>query len=83
MGSESVENLAPIIKNQNSSSGMDHLENTKMAEELPQKSFETRRIFKSEKHHRRGDTVSIISEMKMEDKFTFVSTGGGATLDFL
>ncbi|MDO8660159.1 MAG: phosphoglycerate kinase [Candidatus Parcubacteria bacterium] len=30
-----------------------------------------------------GDTVSIISEMKMEDKFTFVSTGGGATLDFL
>lgn len=30
-----------------------------------------------------GDTVEIISEMKMEDKFTFVSTGGGATLDFL
>ncbi|MDO8659034.1 MAG: phosphoglycerate kinase [Candidatus Parcubacteria bacterium] len=30
-----------------------------------------------------GDTVSIISEMNMEDKFTFVSTGGGATLDFL
>ncbi len=30
-----------------------------------------------------GDTVSLISEMKMEDKFSFVSTGGGATLDFL
>ncbi|MDQ3076107.1 MAG: phosphoglycerate kinase [bacterium] len=30
-----------------------------------------------------GDTVSFISEMKMESKFTFVSTGGGATLDFL
>lgn len=30
-----------------------------------------------------GDTVSLISEMKMENKFTFVSTGGGATLDFL
>lgn len=30
-----------------------------------------------------GDTVELISEMKMEDKFTFVSTGGGATLDFL
>ncbi|MEI8174442.1 MAG: phosphoglycerate kinase [bacterium] len=30
-----------------------------------------------------GDTVSIISTMKMEDKFSFVSTGGGATLDFL
>ncbi len=30
-----------------------------------------------------GDTVSLISEMKLEKKFTFVSTGGGATLDFL
>lgn len=30
-----------------------------------------------------GDTVEIISENKMEKKFTFVSTGGGATLDFL
>ena len=30
-----------------------------------------------------GDTLEIISEMKMEKKFSFVSTGGGATLDFL
>ena len=30
-----------------------------------------------------GDTVAIISQMGMEDKFSFVSTGGGATLDFL
>ena len=30
-----------------------------------------------------GDTVALISEMKMEKKLTFVSTGGGATLDFL
>lgn len=30
-----------------------------------------------------GDTVAVISEMGMEKKFTFVSTGGGATLDFL
>lgn len=30
-----------------------------------------------------GDTVALISEMKMEKGFTFVSTGGGATLDFL
>ncbi len=30
-----------------------------------------------------GDTVSLISEMKMEERFSFVSTGGGATLDFL
>jgi 3-phosphoglycerate kinase len=30
-----------------------------------------------------GDTVALITEMKMERKFSFVSTGGGATLDFL
>ena len=30
-----------------------------------------------------GDTVSLISELKMEKKFSFISTGGGATLDFL
>ena len=30
-----------------------------------------------------GDTVALVSEMKMEDKFSFISTGGGATLDFL
>ncbi len=30
-----------------------------------------------------GDTVDLISKMKMEKKFSFVSTGGGATLDFL
>ena len=30
-----------------------------------------------------GDTVALISEMKMQNKFSFVSTGGGATLDFL
>jgi phosphoglycerate kinase len=30
-----------------------------------------------------GDTVALVSKLKMEDKFTFVSTGGGATLDFL
>lgn len=30
-----------------------------------------------------GDTVSIISKLKLEDKIGFVSTGGGATLDFL
>ncbi len=30
-----------------------------------------------------GDTVALISKLKMEKKFSFVSTGGGATLDFL
>jgi phosphoglycerate kinase len=30
-----------------------------------------------------GDTVSLISKLKIEDKLGFVSTGGGATLEFL
>lgn len=30
-----------------------------------------------------GDTVSLISKLKLGDKIGFVSTGGGATLDFL
>ncbi len=30
-----------------------------------------------------GDTVAIISKLKLGDKLGFVSTGGGATLDFL
>jgi phosphoglycerate kinase len=30
-----------------------------------------------------GDTVALISDMKLEKKFSFVSTGGGATIDFL
>ncbi len=30
-----------------------------------------------------GDTVEMVNELKLEDKFTFVSTGGGATLDYL
>lgn len=30
-----------------------------------------------------GDTLAAIAELGIEDTFTFVSTGGGATLDFL
>ena len=30
-----------------------------------------------------GDTAVLVDKKKMSDKFTFVSTGGGATLDFL
>lgn len=30
-----------------------------------------------------GDSVSLISKLKIENKFGFVSTGGGATLEFL
>ena len=30
-----------------------------------------------------GDTTEVISKLKLENKFTFVSTGGGATLEYL
>lgn len=30
-----------------------------------------------------GDTVAMVTKMKLEDEFTFLSTGGGAMLDFL
>jgi phosphoglycerate kinase len=30
-----------------------------------------------------GDTLAAIQELKLEDKFTFISTGGGAMLDYL
>jgi len=30
-----------------------------------------------------GDTVALISQMELEKDFSFISTGGGATLDFL
>jgi len=30
-----------------------------------------------------GDTVAVINEMRILDKFSFVSTAGGAMLEFL
>lgn len=30
-----------------------------------------------------GDTLAVIDKLKIEDRFTFVSTGGGAMLEFL
>ena len=30
-----------------------------------------------------GETVQIIRKMKLENKFSFISTGGGAMLEFL
>jgi phosphoglycerate kinase len=30
-----------------------------------------------------GSTAEVVTEMKLEDKMTFVSTGGGASLSFV
>ena len=30
-----------------------------------------------------GETVQLIRKMKLENKFSFISTGGGAMLEFL
>lgn len=30
-----------------------------------------------------GDTLAVVSKLNLEDKFSFISTGGGAMLDFL
>ena len=30
-----------------------------------------------------GDTVALVSKLKLENKLSFVSTGGGATLEYL
>jgi 3-phosphoglycerate kinase len=84
VGEESVENLAPYIKDAklilwNGPLGKyEELGGgaTKKVLELVAKS-------KAETIIGGGDTVEIISEAKMEDEFSFVSTGGGATLDFL
>lgn len=40
-------------------------------------------LSKAKKYAGGGDTVGFIEELKLEDKFDFVSTGGGATLEFL
>lgn len=40
-------------------------------------------LSKAKKYAGGGDTVGFIEELKLEDKFDFISTGGGATLEFL
>ena len=84
VGSESVENLAPIIKKSKLI-----IWNGPLGKYEDGGGIATEKVLKLVASSKAksiiggGDTVSIISEMKMEDKFTFVSTGGGATLDFL
>ncbi len=84
IGEQTVKNLAPIIKSSKmilwngplgkyESGGAEATKN--ILEMIASSSTES--IIGG------GDTVALISEMGMEDKFSFVSTGGGATLDFL
>lgn len=85
IGKESVKNLAVLIKKSklillNGPLGKyedkDGAEATKKILKLVANS-------KAESIIGGGDTVALVSKMKMQNKFSFVSTGGGATLDFL
>lgn len=84
IGNETVKNLAPIIKKSKLI-----LWNGPLGKYEASGGASTKRILKlvalsgAESIIGGGDTVSFISEMKMEKKFSFISTGGGATLDFL
>ncbi len=83
-GSQSVKNLAPLIKKAklvlwNGPLGKYEAGGAKATKEILKLVAQS----KAESIIGGGDTVALISEMKMEKKFSFVSTGGGATLDFL
>ena len=84
IGSDTVKNLAPIIKKSKLI-----LWNGPLGKYEAGGGGATKEILKLVANSKAetivggGDTVALISEMKMEKKFTFVSTGGGATLDFL
>ncbi len=84
IGSKSIENLGEIIKKSKLI-----LWNGPLGKYEDGGDQSTRKILKlvadsnTESIIGGGDTVELISEEKMEDKFSFVSTGGGATLDFL
>jgi phosphoglycerate kinase len=84
IGSKSVSNLAPLIKNAkliiwNGPLGKYEEGGGVATEKILKLVAES----KAESIIGGGDTVAIISKMKMENKFSFVSTGGGATVDFL
>ncbi len=84
VGKESVESLAPLIKKAkliiwNGPLGKYETDGGTSTKEVLKLIAESKAV----SIIGGGDTASLISEMKMEDKFTFVSTGGGATLDFL
>lgn len=84
IGSETIENLATIIQKSklilwNGPLGKYEDGGAEGTKEI----LKLVAVSKAETIIGGGDTVALISELKMEDKFSFVSTGGGATLDFL
>ncbi len=83
-GHKSVENLAPFIKKSkmilwNGPLGKFEFGGAQATKEV----LKLVASSKAESIIGGGDTVVLVSQMKMEKKFSFVSTGGGATLDFL
>ena len=84
IGDKSVKNLMPLIKKSklilfNGPLGKYEDGNTKAT----MKVLKLIANSKAESVVGGGDTVSLISKMKIQNKFSFVSTGGGATLEFL
>ncbi|MFZ3011662.1 MAG: phosphoglycerate kinase [Minisyncoccia bacterium] len=84
IGDESVKNLAAIIKKSklillNGPLGKYEEGETKATKKV----LKLIASSKAESIIGGGDTVTMVSKMKMANKFSFVSTGGGATLDFL
>ena len=84
IGNETVLNLAPVIKESKFI-----LWNGPLGKYESGGAESTKKILKlvadsgAESIIGGGDTVALISELKMDKEFTFVSTGGGAALDFL
>ncbi|MDP9249507.1 MAG: phosphoglycerate kinase [bacterium] len=84
IGEESVQNLVPIIKKSKLV-----LWNGPLGKYEAKGDKSTQKILKlvgaagGESIIGGGDTVALISKMKMDKKFSFISTGGGAALDFL
>jgi phosphoglycerate kinase len=88
MGKESIKNLELIIKKSklilwNGPLGRYEDGGGEATKKILKAVALQSKIAKAESIIGGGDTVALISKMKMEKKFSFVSTGGGATLDFL
>lgn len=84
IGSETVKKLAPIIKKSKLilwNGPLGKYEDS--GGEATKKILKLIGASKAESIIGGGDTVALVSQMKLQNKFSFISTGGGATLDFL